>query len=111
MDLFTLVASLTLEKKEYDDSLEQAKKAGEELPDVTAKAKLDGDEYKQSLGTIEGDTEEFGTHVGTIFDGMGKKLATLGLAAAVAGIAKSLSVAVVLAGQLGDSVDKGSTRL
>ena len=133
MELFSLLAKLTLDTKEYDRAIQSLERDRIELPDAEVglnassfydtvsdvedtdiqdpedpSVDLNTDDYKKSLDEAEADTESWSGAVGDIFEGLKGLLVASGLATAVAGVISSLSDAVDLARSMGDNIDKSS---
>ena len=132
MELFSLLAKLTLDRTEYDREVSQAEGEHIELPDATldldssefdtgideandaevddidAELTLDNDDFNDGLADSESKAEGFGSSVGSIFENLGGVIAATGIAAAVTGIVNSLKEGIQLAGKNGDAIDKQS---
>lgn len=141
MDLFSLVAKLTLDSSEYSQALDQAEKEAKsfDMPDGLSldldntdfmdnigeaqdeaesfegpedqEISLDTKEFTDGISTAESDAQDFQTNLGAIWDGIKTGLAVAGIGAAISGIFTQLADCVNLAAKLGDDVDKGSKRL
>lgn len=109
MELFDLIAKLTLDSSEYKSALREAEDAGASLED--ASVGLDTSDFTGALDDAEGEAEGFSTSVGSILDGIKGAIATAGIGLAIKEIIEGLTDAVNLAAKLGDDVDKGSRRL
>lgn len=112
MELFSLLAKLTLDKSEYEKSLDEAQKDANafempEEPELT----LDADGFSEGVSNAREQGKDFGSVMEGVFDGIKTALTVSGVVAAVSGIVGYLKEGVNLAMQLGDDVDKGSKRL
>lgn len=138
MELFSLLAKLTLDTKEYDKAISQAeneakgfsieeptlgldddefyeKIADAESTDVDdpdePELGLDNEPYKQSLHDAESESSTFSGSVQSIFGELKGVLAGLGIAAVVGGIVTQLKEGVELAKNHGDQIDKQSRKM
>lgn len=109
MDLFNLVASLSLNTDEYDKKVKEA-----ENPDITIKDPklgLDKTEYDHNISEAGSEAETFSTQAEGAFSAVEKALTAAGIATAVKKIADAFSSAIQYAGQLGDDIGKGARYL
>ena len=138
MDLFDLVATLTLDTSEYESALNEAEKQGGSLGNIESNLGLNDSEfyegieeaentevddpespdldlnvngYESSLTEAEGSTKDFELSVGKIFDNIGGMVTTAGIALGISALVKELGEGVELARKLGDDIDKSSQRL
>lgn len=56
MDLFTLVARLTLNTKEYDSALKQAESDAKDVHDITASLTLDDEDFQEKIESAQAET-------------------------------------------------------
>lgn len=112
MELFSLLAKLTLDKSEYEKSLDEAQKDANafEMPDEP-ELTLDSNGFSEGVTNAQEQGQGFGKVMEDVFNGIKTALAVTGVVAAVSGIVGYLKEGVNLAMQLGDDVDKGSKRL
>jgi len=132
MELFTLLAKLTLDRTEYDREVSQAEGESIELPDATlglndsefqdgideandaevddidADLTLDNEDFNSDLKDSESQAESFGSTVGSVFESLKGVIVATGITAAVTGIVNSLKEGIQLAGKNGDTIDKQS---
>ncbi|MBP5725655.1 MAG: hypothetical protein J6Y48_01145 [Clostridia bacterium] len=135
MELFSLLAKLTLDRTEYDREVSQAEGESIELPDATldldasdfdsgideandaevddidADLTLDNEDFNSSLKDSEEQADSFGSTVGSVFENLKGVIVATGIVAAVTGIVNSLKEGIQLAGKNGDTIDKQSKAL
>ena len=112
MELFSLLAKLTLDASDYNKELDEAQKAANsfESPDEQ-KLELDTSDYDQGIGDSESLSTGFTSNVGSAFEQLKSVIVGTGIAGAVLGIVNGLKEAVNLTAETADSIDKGSKRL
>lgn len=135
MELFTLLAKLTLDRTEYDREVSQAEGEQIDLPDATlglndsefqdgideandadvddidADLTLDNEDFNGDLQDSQTLAEGFGSTVGSVFENLKGVIVKAGIAGAVLGIVNSLKEGIQLAGKNGDTIDKQSKAL
>lgn len=137
MELFSLLAKLTLDTKEYDKSISEAEKAAKGMTIDEPKLGLDTSEFESGISEAENmnvdlddpelglDNSEFNSHldesqdkadsfgvsVGSVFKELKGVIAAAGIAGVVAGIVSSLKEGVDLARTHGDMIDKQSQKM
>lgn len=137
MELFSLLAKLTLDTKEYDKSISEAEKAAKGMTIEEPKLGLDTSEFESGISEVENtdvdlddpelglDNSEFndnldesqdkassfGDAVGSTFTQLKGVIAAAGIAGVVAGIVSSLKEGVDLARTHGDMIDKQSQKM
>lgn len=114
MELFSLLAKLTLDKKDFDKGMEEAQAAADSfsMPDDNElELSLDNSEYNDALDESEEKSESFSSNIGTVFKELKGVLVATGVAAIVAGIVTSLKEGINLAKTHGDTVDKQSQKM
>ena len=126
MDLMTLTAKLTLNKDAYDTALNAAETAaknfaGPKSPTLTlntssftsgmSTVKSDVTEVSEDLASANDNAETFGSTGAAIWEGIKSGITASGVVGLINSVANALSKSVVLAGQYGDSVDKGAAKL
>lgn len=111
MDLFSLVAKLTLDKNEFERDLDEAERdlGGIDVPDT--KLELDNDEFNGALEESQGLGDTFGTEMEGVFNGIKTALTVTGIVGAIAGIVNGLKEAVNMTAETADGIDKGSKKL
>ena len=57
MELFSLLAKLTLDSKEFDQEIDNAKRSAESLDDITTSLEIDNSDFDKGLA----DSENLGT--------------------------------------------------
>lgn len=112
MDLFSLVASLTLDASDFNTQLDEAKSSAEgfDMPDDPEMG-LDTDEFEDNLEQAEDSAGGAQDSIITAFDNIKKALMTAGIAGILNGIVSSLKEAINLTAQNADTIDKGSQAL
>ena len=112
MELFSLLAKLTLDSKEFDKELSDAQRAADnfEMPE-TPSLELDTEDFEDNIGTAEISGKGFGTTMEGVFKGIKTALTVTGITAAIAGIVNGLKEAVNMTAETADGIDKGSKRL
>lgn len=111
MELFSLLAKLTLDTNDFDKGIDQAEKdlKGIDAPDTTLG--LDNSEFNQNIEESQGLGDNFGTSMEGVFNGIKTALTTTGIVMAISGIVDQLRQAVSLAAQTADEIDKSSRKL
>ena len=112
MDLFSLVASLTLDASDFNSQLDEAKSSAEgfDMPDDPEMG-LDTNEFEGNLEQAESSAGGAQDSIIAAFDSIKKALVTAGIAGILNGIVSSLKEAINLTAQNADTIDKGSKRL
>lgn len=112
MELFSLLAKLTLDAKDFDKELDDAQKKADsfEAPEEQ-KLELDTSEYDSGISESESLSTGFTSSVGSAFGELKGVIAASGVALAITGIINGLKEAVNLTAETGDAIDKGSKRL
>lgn len=134
MEIFSLVAKLTLDKNEYERSLQEAESDARGVEDIEAQLSLDDHDFVSGVdeandaevndleSTLDLDEQPFSEGVeqakadgevlegtlGDIFENIKGLLVTAGIATAIGGIVSNLTEAVDLARSMGDNIDKSS---
>ena len=111
MELFSLMAKLTLDSKEYDQELESAKRDAESIDTITTSLELDNSDFDTSITESQGLGNTFGTEMQGVFNGIKTALTVTGIVGAISGIVNGLKEAVNMTAQTADGIDKGSKRL
>lgn len=111
MELFSLLAKLTLDKSEYDKALNEAQHDAGSFDIDTPQLELDTSEFETGVATAEQSGEGFGTTMKEIFDGIKGALVVTGIVGAVKGIVNDIKEAVNLTASTADQIDKGADRL
>lgn len=111
-NLFSLVASLTLDASDFIDQLDEAERSAEgfDMPDDPEMG-LDTDEFEGNLEQAEDSAGGAQDSIIAAFDNIRKALMAAGIAGIVNGIVSSLKEAINLTAQNADTIDKGSKRL
>ena len=112
MDLFSLVASLTLDVSNFISQLDEAKSDAEgfDMPDDPEMG-LDTNEFEGNLEQAESSAGGAQDSIIAAFSNIKKALVTAGIAGILNGIVSSLKEAIDLTAQNADTIDKGSKRL
>ena len=100
---------LGLDKDEYDSGISEAQ--GEHVDDQEPKLGLDKKEYDDNIEDAKEHGSLFGEVVGGIFENLKGVLVTSGIVAAVSSVVSSLKEGVALAGKHGDAIDKQSQKM
>lgn len=111
MELFSLLAKLTLDKSEYDKALNEAQHDVNSFDIDTPQLELDTNEFETGVATAKQSGEGFGTTMKEIFDGIKGALVVTGIVGAVTGIVNGIKEAVNLTASTADQIDKGADRL
>jgi len=109
MDLFNVVAKLTLDSTEYEAQVNAVSQ--QVIPIDDPKLTLDTKEYDENITEAGEEAEEFEDKAGGAFESVGNILKTAGIAVAVAAISGAFKKAIDYTADLGDSIDKGSKRM
>ena len=114
MELFSLLAKLTLDKKDFDRGMEEAQSTADNFTmpdDQELELSLDNSEYNDALDESEGKSESFVGSVGSIFKELKGVLVATGVVAIVTSMVSALKEGVNLAKTHGDTVDKQSQKM
>ena len=111
MELFSLMAKLTLDSKEYDQDLENAKREADSLDTISTSLELDSSDFDTNIENSQGLGNTFGTEMQGVFQGIKTALTVTGIVGAISGIVNGLKEAVDMTAQTADGIDKGSKRL
>ena len=108
MDLFSLLAKLTLDKTEYDDGLKEAEKSAENLKIATPQIpKTDNTEFNAGIKEAESTGNIFKDVMIGVWDGIKSALVTTGIVGVVSNIVSSMREGIQLATKNGDAISKG----
>ena len=112
MELFSLLAKLTLDKKDFDRKMEEAQRSADSftMPDDQS-LELDTRDYRDNLDEAEEESISFGNIVGEVFKNLKGVIVGLGIAGVVSGIVSNLKEGVELAKNHGDLIDKQSKKM
>lgn len=136
MEVFGLVAKLTLDSDEYSRALREAESEGSHIDDPVSptldldkapfddkvveaenehvddpdspELDLDNEPFKEKLDEATTESESFSANIGQIWDGIKGMMVAAGITAVVGGLINSLAEAVDLARSVGDNIDKSS---
>lgn len=136
MEVFGLVAKLTLDSDEYSRALREAESEGSHIDDPASPSldldkdpfdekvleaenehvddpdspelDLDNEPFKEKLDEATTESETFASSIGQIWDGIKGMMVAAGITAVVGGLINSLTEAVDLARSVGDNIDKSS---
>ena len=111
MDLFSLVAKLTLDKNEFERDLDEAERdlGGIDVPDT--KLELDNNDFNSELAESQGLGDTFGKDMEGVFNGIKTALTVTGIVGAITSIVDKLKQAVEMTAETADGIDKGSKKL
>jgi len=112
MELFSLLAKLTLDAKDFDKELDDAQKKADsfEAPEEQ-KLELDTSDYDDGISSSEALTDGFGERMGSVFGELKNLIVGAGVVGAITGIVNGLKEAVNLTAETADGIDKGAKRL
>lgn len=112
MELFSLLAKLTLDSKDFDKGLSEAQRDADnfEMPE-TPSLDLDASDFESEISEAEAAGTGFGKSMEGVFDGIKTALTATGIVAAITGIVNGIKEAVNLTAETADGIDKGSKRL
>lgn len=111
MELFSLLAKLTLDTNEFSKDLDQAEKELNSIDAPEPKLELDNDDFNSGIEESQGLGDSFGTEMENVFNGIKTALTVTGIVAAIAGIVNGLKEAVNMTAETADGIDKGSKKL
>lgn len=111
MELFSLLAKLTLDSTEFEKGLDKAEQSVDGLDIPNQKLGLDTQDFERGVEDSEGLGKTFGSEMEGVFSGIKQALTVTGIVAAVTGIVNGLKEAVNLTAETADQIDKGSRRL
>lgn len=114
MELFSLLAKLTLDADDFNNELDKAENKAEsfEMPD--SELTLETGDFDQNLDhstTLVTGPGGFEDAMSKAFDNIGKALTAAGIVGAISGIVSSLKEAINMTAETADEIDKGSARL
>lgn len=111
MELFSLLAKLTLDSADFEKGISQAENDLKDIDVPDTKLELDNSDFNDSIADSQGMGDTFGTEMTGVFNGIKTALTTTGIVAAIAGIVNGLKEAVNLTAETADHIDKGSKKL
>lgn len=111
MELFNLLAKLTLDTNEFDKDLDQAEKDLNAIEVDDPQLGLDNDDFNSGIEESQGLGETFGSDMEKVFKGIKTALTVTGIVGAITGIVNGLKEAINMTAQTADGIDKGSKRL
>ena len=109
MDLFNVVAKLTIDSTEYDAQVNAISQRV--IPIDTPGLKLDTTDYDKNINEAGEEAEQFEDKAGGAFERVGDILNKAGIVATVGMIANVFKKAISYTSELGDEIDKGSKRM
>lgn len=112
MELFSLMAKLTLDSDDFMDKVDQAESALEaiEEPDDLTLG-LDNSEFNDNIDESKDKGSEFESSMSTAFGNVGKALTAAGIVGLLGSIVNRLKEAINMTAETADGIDKGSKRL
>ena len=112
MELFNLLAKLTLDASDFDKGIDEAQKKADsfKMPD-DKKLNLDTNDFSSGLEDAKSKGSEFGTMMKEIFSGVKDALLVGGVTAAITGVVRSFQQGIDLLTTGGDKIDKQSKKL
>ena len=111
MDLFSLVAKLTLDKNEFDRDLDEAERELGAIDTPDPKLELDNDDFNSGIEESQGLGEGFGKDMEGVFGNIKTALVTSGIVYGITTIVNGLKEAVNMTAETADGIDKGSKKL
>lgn len=111
MELFNLLAKLTLDTNDFDKDLDQAERDLEAMDVSDPKLGLDNDEFNDNIEESQGLGDTFGTEMTNVFNKIKTALIVTGIVGAIAGIVNGLKEAINMTAETADGIDKGSKKL
>lgn len=108
-ELFNVVATLTLDSKQYDAQVNAVQQRV--IPINSPELKLDTKEYDKGIDEAGDKAEEFGEKAGGAFNKVEQALTAAGIVTAVTKIAEAFKGAIDYTSQLGDDISKGARSL
>lgn len=133
MELFSLLAKLTLDSKEFDKGIDEAEKKGnftiedaklgldkeefdsgieqaqgETVDDMRPELGLDTDEFDEGVKKAQESSETFGGVVGDIFQQLKGAIVAAGIVGILTSVKNLLDDSIRLTAEYGDTVDKGA---
>ena len=112
MELFNLLATLTLDASDFDKNIDDAQKKADsfQMPD-DKKLNLDTNDFSSGLEDAKSKGSEFGSTMKEIFNGVKDALLVGGVTAAITGVVRSFQQGIDLLTTGGDKIDKQSKKL
>ena len=112
MELFNLLATLTLDASDFDSGIDDAQKKADSftVPD-NPKLGIDTSDYNTKLDEAKGKGSEFGEAMKEIFQGVKSAVLVGGVTAAITGVISSFQQGIDLITTGGDKIDKQSKKL
>ena len=112
MELFNLLATLTLDASDFDSGIDDAqKKADSFTVPENPKLGIDTSDYNSKLDEAKGKGSEFGEAMKEIFQGVKSAVLVGGVTAAITGVISSFQQGIDLITTGGDKIDKQSKKL
>ena len=111
MELFNLLAKLTLDTNEFSRGIDQAEQEMNSIDVDDPQLGLDNDEFNSGIEESQGLGDSFGSEMEKVFNGVKSALTVTGIVAAISGIVNGLKEAVNLTAETADGIDKGSKKL
>ena len=109
MELFNLLAKLTLDTKEFERDVSRIQ--GRDIDGGNVVVGLDTEEYDRGVEDVSTGSDTLGEHVGGVFDGIKTAITAAGIATVLTGIKNLIAECVNKAATMGDEIDKGSKRM
>ena len=112
MELFNLLATLTLDASDFDSGIDDAQKKADSftVPD-NKKLGIDTSDYNSKLDEAKSKGSEFGEAMKEIFQGVKSAVLVGGVTAAITGVISSFQQGIDLITTGGDKIDKQSKKL
>ena len=112
MELFSLMAKLTLDSDDFMDKIDSAEDALNDIEDPDELTLgLDNSEFNDNIDESTGKGEAFESSMSTAFGNVAKALTAAGIVGTLAGIVNWLKQAIDMTAETADGIDKGSKRL
>lgn len=112
MDLMKLLATLTLDKDEYDKGIKEAEKEANDIKiDQPKIPKPDNEEFKKGVEESQTVGETFKTVMTGVWEGLKSAIVVTGITSAVMGVVGAMRQGINMAIENGDAVGKGAANL
>ena len=112
MDLFSLLAKLTLDKSEYDKGLEEAERDAKDLNIATPSLpKPDNTEFKAGIDEAEGTGNIFKDVMIGVWEGIKDAAVTAGIVGLISNVVGAMRQGIDIVTQNGDAISKGAKNL
>ena len=111
MELFSLLAKLTLDKSEFDKQLGEAQRDAGSIDLDTPSLGLDTEDFESGVEQADTSGKLFGASMEGMFNQIKNALQVTGIVGLVTGVVSKIKEAVDMTAQTADGIDKGSKSL